>query len=76
MPLGSLVVVMASGVTPAAVIVRLSEADLVCAGLPESVTVKVSAVALAVAVGVPAMAPVEAFRASPAGSVPLVRVQL
>lgn len=50
--------------------------DLVCTGFPESVTVNVSAVALAVAVGVPAIAPVEAFSARPVGSVPDVSVQI
>ena len=56
----------------AGAIVRLSVADLVCAGLLESVAVKVSEVAVAVAVGVPLIRPVEPFRVSPAGSVPLV----
>jgi hypothetical protein len=54
--------------------VRLT--DWLCAGLLESVTLKVSAVALAVAVGVPLIAPVEAFSDSPAGKVPLVSAQV
>ena len=56
--------------------VRLSVTDLVCTGLPESVTLKVNDVALAVAVGVPLIAPVVAFSVSPAGSVPLVKDQV
>jgi hypothetical protein len=36
----------------------------------ESVTLKVSATAFAVAVGVPLITPVEEFNASPAGNVP------
>jgi len=58
------------GVTAA--MVKLSVADWLCAGLLESVTAKVSEVAEAVAVGVPLIAPVDAFSVSPAGSVPLV----
>ena len=54
--------------------VRLT--DLLCAGLLESLTLKVSGVALTAAVGVPVIAPVEAFSARPAGSVPLVSAQL
>ncbi|HUN83422.1 MAG TPA: hypothetical protein VMU48_03545 [Terracidiphilus sp.] len=45
---------------------------LVCIGLLESVTLKVSGAALAVAVGVPVIAPVDAFRESPDGRFPLV----
>jgi hypothetical protein len=52
--------------------VRLRLTDLLCAGMLESVTVTVSMVALAVSVGVPVIAPVEAFSARPAGNVPLV----
>jgi hypothetical protein len=48
---------------------------LLCAGLPESLTVKVSAVAAVVIVGVPAIAPVAAASVRPAGSVPLLSAQ-
>ena len=58
--------------SPAIVSVRLT--DLLCTGMLESVTVNVSAVALAAAVGVPLIAPVAAFKVRPAGSVPLVRL--
>jgi hypothetical protein len=58
------------------VTVKLSVTDLVCTGLLESVTLKVNDVALAVAVGVPLIAPVVAFSVSPAGSVPLVNDQV
>jgi hypothetical protein len=54
------------------VIVRAKLTDLVCAGLPESVTLKVSGVLLTAVDGVPVMAPVEALRLKPAGKVPLV----
>jgi hypothetical protein len=47
--------------------------DLLCVGLLESVTLKVSAVALAAAVGMPVIAPVDVFNLRPAGSVPLLR---
>ena len=57
-------------------IVRDRVADFDKAELLESVTWKVSGVALAAAVGMPVIAPVEAFSARPAGSVPLVSAQL
>jgi hypothetical protein len=60
----------------AAAIVSESETDLLWTGLPESLTWKVSGVALTAAVGVPLMAPVAAFSDSPAGKVPLVNDQL
>jgi hypothetical protein len=47
-------------------------ADWFCVGVLESVTVNASDVAVALAVGVPLMMPVEGARVSPAGSVPLV----
>jgi hypothetical protein len=74
--LGRDVVVMLNRAGPPAAIVRERFADLLCAGLPESVTVNVSATALAVAVGVPVIAPVDAFSLRPAGSVPLVKDQV
>src|SRR5215469_5381049 len=48
---------------------------LLCAGLPESLTVKVSAVPAAVAVGVPAIVPVAAASVRPAGRLPLLSAQ-
>ena len=42
------------------------------AGLLESVTLKAKGVLVTAAEGVPVMAPVDAFRAKPAGRVPLV----
>jgi len=50
--------------------------DFVYTGRLESLTVKVSGVALAVAVGVPVIAPVAAFSERPAGNVPLETDQL
>jgi hypothetical protein len=52
--------------------VSVTDATAFCAGLPESVTVKVSGVPDTTAVGVPVMAPVAVFSDSPAGNVPLV----
>ena len=57
-------------------IVRLSVAEAVCAGEPESVALKVSGVAFTATVGVPLIKPVEAFRVRPLGSVPLVNCQV
>ncbi len=71
-PLGKVVVVIVRvGTAAATVSVRL--VVLVWTGLPESVTVKVIG-AVAVAVGVPVIAPVKAFNCKPAGSAPLVHV--
>jgi len=56
----------------AAETVRVREALCVRAGLLESATLKVSGVLATDAEGVPAMAPVEAFRVKPAGREPLV----
>ena len=66
-PLDSDNIVIVS-VAGAIVSVRLTFA--VCAGEPESVTLKVSAVVFAAAVGVPLIWPVDEFSVSPAGSVP------
>jgi hypothetical protein len=49
--------------------------DLVCAGLPASVTVAVKA-AVPVAVGVPEIRPVVVLRVSPAGRAPAVTDQV
>ena len=57
-------------------IVKPRLTDLLRAVLLESVTVNVRALALTAAVGVPPIAPVDAFNVSPAGSVPLVRAQV
>ena len=67
---------MFNGAGPDAAIVNARLTDWVWAGLLESVSKNVSAVALAVAVGVPVIAPVEAFNDRPAGSVPLVNNQV
>ncbi len=55
--------------------VRVRLTDCAWAGLPESATANVSVAPVEAAVGVPVMAPVDAFSASPAGKVPLVRDQ-
>ena len=68
-PLGRELVVIVS-VAGAIVNVRLTV--FVCFGVPESCTWNVSGVLLTVAVGVPVIAPVEAFKLKPEGSVPLV----
>jgi hypothetical protein len=57
-------------------IVNARFTDFVCTGTLESLTLKVSGVAPAVAVGVPVIAPVEAFSIRGVGNVPLVRVQV
>ena len=57
-------------------IVSVRLTDLVCCGLLESFTWKVSGVFVTLTVGVPAMAPVEALSKSPVGNVPLVRVHV
>jgi len=61
-------------VIPVATMVRVKLTDLFWA--PESVTWKVSRVPFTAAVGVPVIAPVEAFSVRPAGSAPLVTAQL
>jgi hypothetical protein len=71
--LGSDVVVM---ISVAGVIVRVRLTDLFWAGLPESATENVSGVALALAVGVPLIVPVDGVSDRPAGRVPLVRAQV
>ena len=52
------------------VVVMVSDAVALCAGLPESVTLKVSDAPDTAAVGVPVIAPVEAFSDKPEGRVP------
>ena len=52
-------------------IVNARFTDFVCTGRLESLTLKVSEVALAVAVGVPVIAPVAAFSVRPVGNPPL-----
>jgi hypothetical protein len=56
---------------PAAAMTIESDADLVCTGLPASVTVAVK-FAVPVAVGVPEMSPVAGVRVRPAGRLPAV----
>ena len=70
---GSETVVM---VRPGGAIVKVKLMVAVCAGEPESVTLKVSGVALTAAVGVPPINPVEAFSVRPFGKVPLVNCQV
>jgi hypothetical protein len=72
-PVASKVVVMES-VGGAMVSVRLTLAFF--AGEPESVTLKVSGVALTTALGVPLINPEAAVSANPAGSVPAVNCQV
>ena len=57
----------------AGAIVSVSVLGAVCAGVPLSVTLKVSEALVTGAVGVPLITPVELFNVRPAGSVPLVR---
>jgi hypothetical protein len=52
--------------------VSVTDATAFCAGLAESLTVKVSGAPDTAAVGVPVMAPVAALSDSPAGNVPPV----
>jgi hypothetical protein len=61
-------------VAGAIVSVRLAVCE--SAGLLESVTLSMSGVPATVTVGVPVSAPVDAFRDSPVGSVPLVMDQM
>jgi hypothetical protein len=70
-PFGSDVVVIVNWA-----MVRVRFPVAVCAGVPESVALKVNGVALAVAVGVPLIRPEDAFSVNPAGRVPEVNCQL
>ena len=72
-PLGNDVVVIVSVL---AVVVSVRAALALCTGLLESVTLKLSEAPETAAVGVPVMAPVAAFRDSPAGNAPLVSDQV
>ena len=74
-PFGSDVVVTLSGVV-VLVVVSVSDAVALCAGLLESVTLNVSGALATAVVGVPEIAPVEAFSDNPAGKVPLVKDQV
>jgi hypothetical protein len=56
--------------------VKVRFAVAVCAGEPESVTLKVNGVALTVAVGVPLIRPDDAVHVNPAGRLPEVNCQL
>jgi hypothetical protein len=71
------VTTVAESVAPelAAAMVNVRLAVAVCAGLPESVTLNVSCVALAAVVGVPVIAPLDESE-SPLGKAPLVRVHV
>lgn len=66
-PLGSDAVVIVSG---AGAMVRVRVAVAVCAGDPESVTLKVNEAAVTGKVGVPLMSPLDAFSDNPVGKVP------
>jgi hypothetical protein len=66
----------AGAVTNWGMIVRVKATEAVCCGVPESVTLSVSGVAVSGDVGVPLIAPVEVFSVSPAGSVPEVNCQV
>jgi hypothetical protein len=57
-------------------IVNVTLTDLLAGCAPESTTWNVSGVLVTVCVGVPVIAPVEAFNIRPAGSIPLVRVHI
>jgi hypothetical protein len=57
-------------------IVSVKDTDAVCTRALESVTLKVSGVAVTGVVGVPPIAPVAVFRVSPDGSVPAVNCQV
>ena len=72
MPLGSATVVMICRV----VIEIVTMVVALCCGVPESVTLNVNGVAARADVGVPLIAPVEAFNFKPAGSVPEVNCQV
>lgn len=76
MPPGRVEVVITSAGGGVAAIVSASVTGMFCVGLLESVTVNVSDALVALAVGVPLIAPVAAFRVRPAGSVPLVSAQV
>ena len=56
--------------------VNVRFAEALCAGEPESVTLKVSGVAVTWLEGVPLISPLEAFSPNPAGNVPLVSCQV
>jgi len=72
-PLGSEVVVIAR---EGREMVRVRPTVFVDAGLPESVTVKVSGALVTTIVGVPEIAPEDEFSDNPAGRVPVVRDQV
>lgn len=74
-PLGKEVVVIANVAGAAVTIVSVRLTVCVCTELLASVTLNVRALALAVAEGVPAIAPEEGFRTRPAGKLPEARVQ-
>lgn len=71
-PAGRVALMVNDGEVAATTIERLT--DLVCAGLPASVTVAVKLV-VPVAVGVPEIRPVAEARLSPAGRLPVVTDQ-
>jgi hypothetical protein len=64
------------GITICGMTVSESVTVAVCGGVPESVTLKVSDVAVTAAEGVPPIAPVAGFNVKPAGSFPPTNCQL
>ena len=74
-PAGTLEEVIASPGGAGAAMTIERETDLVCAGLPASVTVTVK-LAVPVAVGVPEIRPVDVDMLSPAGRLPLAMDQV
>ncbi len=75
-PFGSEDVVINTGVGAAGEMVRVRLTDVFWAGELASVTLNVRAVAFAVTVGVPVIAPVDGFSSKLEGNVPLVRVHV
>lgn len=74
--MGKEAVVIANGAAPEGLIVSDIVTVVDCAGTAESVTENISETALAEAVGVPPIVPVDALSVRPAGSEPEVTDQL
>jgi hypothetical protein len=68
-------VVIVTGPVCGGAMVSLKDAVALCAGVPESVTLNVSGVAVTGAGGVPLIPPVAGFNVKPNGSVPAVNCQ-
>ena len=67
---------MVEMVSGAGAMVKVRFAVAVCAGEPESVTLKVNAAEATGKVGVPLMSPLDAFSDNPVGKVPEVNCQM